>query len=226
VIRRLGPALALGCAAAPPDGPRLLAEVVEAPGATGSGFRDPWRAVNGVRGSGFTAGSLDVFTLDAGGLVLGTGGVPVLDGEGPDLAVFENPFAVDDGGVFLEPIVVEVSPDCVDFAAFPHACDGGDGAARDPGAWHGFAGLGPVHLHAEDRPLPPLSDEAGGDRFDLAELDPADPVVDDLLRNGVLCVRLTPAASWTDEATGAPFATEPLASAPDVDGVWARGREW
>jgi hypothetical protein len=223
-MRRLLPALLVACAAEPGDGgPRLLVEVLDAPGATGVGFRDVGRAVNGVRGGGPTSGSLDVYTVGVSGLVLGTGGIPVGDGAGADLAVYENPFRVAGGGVFLEPAVVEVSPDCVDFVAFPHACDGGDDVLRDPSAWRGFAGLVPVSLHAEERPLPPLSEAAGGDRFDLADLDPLDPVADDIARNGFLCVRITPATAWTDPATGSPFPADPIATGPDVDGVWVRG---
>jgi hypothetical protein len=46
------------------DGDVLLATVVEwAPGASSLPFRDPHLAVNGVRGAGWNAGGLDVFSF-------------------------------------------------------------------------------------------------------------------------------------------------------------------
>jgi hypothetical protein len=214
--------LLAGCAAElDPSSARLLEEVVSAPGDTGAGFRDVGRAVNGVRGGGWTAGSLDVFTVTSE-LVLGTDGVPVLDGPGPELVVFENPFVIGSGGVFVEPAVVEVSADCEAFAAFPHTYHGGDQFLREPAAWDGFAGLTPVALHAEERPLDPLSAEAGGDAFDLGDLDPGDAAAEDVLANGFLCVRITPATAWTSPATGAPYPEDPVANGPDIDGVWVR----
>lgn len=210
--------LAAGCAAeAGNDGPRLLDEVWWAPADTGVGFHDAGRAVNGVRGVGPYQGSLDVFSIGEG-LVLGTS-APVFDGDGPELAVFENPFLVASGGVFVEALVVEVSPDGEGFAAFPHALDGDP---TDPAAWRGFGGVTPVLRNDETNPVPPLSDGAGGDRFDLADLDPADPVADRVLEEGFVAVRLSPATAWTDPATGAPFPSLPSADGPDIDGVWVR----
>ena len=50
----------------------LATEVVDAPGATGTGFRDPTLATNGVRGGGESAQSLDVYSIPLDGyLVLG-----------------------------------------------------------------------------------------------------------------------------------------------------------
>ncbi len=192
-----------GCAAVGPEpAPRLLRDVWSAPGDTGEGFHDVARAVNGVRGGGPLQGSLDVFSI-GGELVLGVEGVPVEDGPGVDLVVFENPFRIRGGGTFVEPTVVEVTADGEAWAAFPHALVGDP---ADAGAWLGFAGLAPVALHVDDYPVDPLSEGAGGDRFDLVDLDPGDPAAADVLEFGFVAVRLTPAGAW----------------APDVDGVWVR----
>src|SRR5689334_10454268 len=80
----------------------LAGEVVDAPGATGTGFGDPSHATNGVRGGGRTMGSLDVYSIPLDGyLVLGFGG-PIEDGPGDDLAVFENAFEYSDGRTFID----------------------------------------------------------------------------------------------------------------------------
>lgn len=192
-----------GCAATGPEaGPRLLRDVWSAPGDTGEGFHDVARAVNGVRGGGPLQGSLDVYSIGPE-LVLGVEGAPVEDGPGVDLVVFENPFRIRGGGTFVEPAVVEVTADGEAWAAFPHALVGDPG---DADAWLGYAGLAPVALNVDDYPVDPLSEGAGGDRFDLADLDPGDPAAAEVLAYGFVAVRLTPATP----------------SEPDVDGVWVR----
>jgi hypothetical protein len=211
------------------EGPVLATEVIEAPGATGEGTRDAERAVNGVRGEGRWAGSTsDVFSLglDAGvddTIVVGFAAGAAQDVEGPDLAVFENPFEVETGGFFLDPIVVEVSADCAAWVAFPHVYDAPDPTVYepDPERWIGFAGLGPVLLHEEDNPVDPLSPEAGGDRFDLADLDASDPIATEVLAIGARCVRLRSAAVIVDPATGAPHPRDPISNGADIDGVYA-----
>lgn len=221
--------LALVACAEPVSGPagRPLADlVVDAPGHTGEGLRDAARVVNGVRGGGRWQGGTDVFSLglDPGEdtVVLGFSGGAAVDVEGPDLAVFENPFEVRGGGWFVDPVVVEVSADCEAFVAFPHHREG-DPAAwdPDPATWPGFAGLGPVLLHEEEHPVDPLSPEAGGDRFDLADLDPADPAAAAVRAEGAACVRLTSAAARVDPETGLLFPKDPISDGADLDGVYA-----
>jgi hypothetical protein len=211
-------------------GAALATEIVEAPGATGEGPRDAQRAVNGVRGAGQFAGNTnDVFSLglEVGAddvIVLGFGNdAAAIDVEGPDLAIFENAFEVESGGYFLDPIVVEVSADCETFVAFPHVYEAPDPTVYepDPALWIGFAGLGPVLLHEEDNPVDPLSEEAGGDRFDLADLDASDPVAADVLATGARCVRLRSAAVIVDPATGEPYPRDPISNGADIDGVYA-----
>ena len=212
----------------------LATEVVAAPGATGEGPRDADRAVNGVRGAGRWAGNTDdVFSL---GLEVGVddtivvgfaGDAAAIDVDGPDLAIFENPFEVEAGGFFLDPVVVEVSADCEAWVAFPHAYDAPDPTVyeADPTLWIGFAGLGPVLLHEEDNPVDPLSEDAGGDRFDLADLDPTDRVAIGVLAEGARCVRLQSAAVVVDQATGATFPHDPISNGADIDGVYAAAVE-
>ncbi|MBX2801930.1 MAG: LIC_13355 family lipoprotein [Myxococcales bacterium] len=218
-------------AACQPDidaNPTLATEVVEAPGHTGEGNRDVELAVNGVRGAGQWAGSVDVFSLGLEPgvddvLVLGFEGRLAVDVDGPDLAVFENPFDVSGGGRFLDPVVVEVSADCTSFVTFPHRYEPAEPGtfSDDPEAWSGFAGIEPVWLHAEDQPMDPFDEDAGGDRFDLADLDPQEPVAEDVRQLGVMCVRLSSAQLWEDPHTRRPFLAHPVANGADIDGVYA-----
>lgn len=200
-----------------------------APGHTGKGFRDVARATNGARGGGAYWGGVDVFSLgltvgvdDA--LVLGWSDRVLVDGPGPDLVVFENPFDAASGGRFMDPVVVEVSPDGERWLAFPHAFTGLDGRewSSDPADWVGFAGITPVLLHEEDNPVDPFdAPTAGGDQFDLAAL-PDDPLADEILADGVAAVRLTSAAVWTNPQTEDPYPRDPISNGADIDGVYGQ----
>jgi hypothetical protein len=123
------------------------------------------------KGKGQSAGSLDVASLGADGeIVLGFGGQIIVDGPGPDLIVFENPFwpSGDATKAFVELGEVSVSDDGETWATFP--CDTtGDGE----GHFAGCAGVTPT-LEYDPVALVPLDPEqTGGDAFDLAELDVA-----------------------------------------------------
>lgn len=202
----------------------LATELVDAPGDQEEGRFDAHNAINGVRGGGWEQGSTDTFSLgyadDNDYVVLGWGGGRVLDGEGFDLVVFENPFDVAGGGRFMDPTVVEVSPDGEHWVALPHGYDGG--SVDDPASWWGMAGLQPVLVHDEDNPLDYADPDAGGDRIDLADLDPDDPIAADVLAEGALAVRLSSAHRWIDPATGEPFPKEGISDGADIDGVAAR----
>jgi len=223
--------LAAGCtggggaddiASTEPAGDGLGVDVLDAPFATGEGFGDPELAVNGVRGAGTSAGSTDVYSISHDPddhLVLGFGGARLLDGEGIDLVVFENAFDITSGGRFMDPAVVEVSPDGERWTAFPHGFDGTE--LTDADAWWGFAGLQPVEVHDDERPMDHDDPAAGGDRFDLADLDGDDPVAREVWSDGAVAVRISSAASWTDPATGEGFQPQPTANGPDIDGVYA-----
>lgn len=111
------------------------------------------------QGAGEAAGSTDVAALGCGGsITLSFDGPPIVDGPGPDLIVFENAFIA--GAIeFVEPGEVLVSADGVLWHAF--ACDPIDG--------DGCAGMSPVlAMDASTATQPSL---AGGDAFDLAEIE-------------------------------------------------------
>lgn len=109
------------------------------------------------KGNGDAQGSLDVVSLGAGGSIVLELGVDVVDGEGADLVVFENAF-LGAGLVFSEPGVVAVSDDGESWTPFP--CDVGE-----PGSM--CAGMTPVYA---DDAESALAEDAGGDRFDLADV--------------------------------------------------------
>jgi hypothetical protein len=214
----------VGCA--PDEAPALVDAVWAAPGASGAGRGDPARAVNGVRGAGEHAGSLDVYSLPPGEdawLALDLGGT-LRDGPGAELVVFENPFLISGGPRrFMDPLVVEVSADGERWLAFPHDYRAPDETryAWNPEDWVGFAGITPVRLHEEDAPGDPFDAEAaGGDAFDLAAL-PGDEGAA-LRARGVRYVRLVSARIATNPDTGLPFPSDPLSDGPDVDGVYVR----
>ncbi len=109
-------------------------------------------------GYGDAAGSVDVLSLGRGGHVVVELGQDVVDGEGADFVVFENAFEYGTG-LFTEPGEVAVSLDGDAFETFP--CD--------PETGTGCAGQRPVYA-ASGNDIDPLGPDAGGDRFDLAEV--------------------------------------------------------
>lgn len=195
--------LALACA---PESP-WADEVVAAPGADpSSAFGDPALAANGARGGGTGAGGVDVYSLHLDGpreeLVLSFSEHVVVDGEGPDLVVFENAFEVRGGGNFMDPVIVAVSEDGETFVEFPHRFEGTE-YDPDPAAWTGFAGIHPVRHDTDDRRTPAVDDpEAGGDRFDLADVG----------LDFVTHIRLRPAKGFPHDA---------VSDGPDIDAVYA-----
>ena len=114
------------------------------------------------RGRGTDAGSLDVVSLGLGGeIVLEMSDPGIVDGAGPDLLVFENPFVG-----FIEPGEVSVSPDGVTWWTFP--------CSREA-PYTGCAGLNPVLANPTQNSIDPTDPEsAGGDAFDLADLGVAE----------------------------------------------------
>jgi hypothetical protein len=105
-------------------------------------------------------GSLHVLSLGRGGeIVLAFDGLELVDGPGPDLLVFENPFPG-----WLETGAVAVSADGVDWRSFPCAAD--DAAGGFPGC----SGVGFVWSHPDNGLDPTDPAVAGGDAFDLADL--------------------------------------------------------
>jgi hypothetical protein len=119
-------------------------------------------------GRGELSGSLDVLSLGKGGtIVLAFGELGIVDGEGPDLLVFENAFwpSGDPTLVFAEPGEVSVSEDGTEWHAF--ACDAeGDGMGR----FEGCAGFTPALEYDASATVPLDPGVTGGDAFDLADV--------------------------------------------------------
>ena len=112
--------------------------------------------------------SLEVLSLGSGGeIVLGFGKQVIVDGPGPDLVVFENPFwpGGNESKVFAELGEVSVSDDGETWQTF--ACDSvGDGAGHFPGC----AGYTPTLKYDATTLVPLDAAQTGGDAFDLADL--------------------------------------------------------
>lgn len=151
------------------DGPqaRFASTVLAISFGPGAGFGQeayPENVFGPPEGAGPLAGSLDVLTLgDGGSITVGFGDGGIVDGPGPDLVVFENPFWV--GGnpdvPYAELGAVEVSADGHDWHAFPCSTDAADGCA----------GVRPVLAGPDAPSIDPLDPEAaGGDAFDLADV--------------------------------------------------------
>ena len=202
--------------------------VMDAPGAVPEApFRDPARAVNGVHGAGATAGGTDVFSLDwqdGASLTVSWSGRRVLNGPGPDFAVFENGFENPDAtSLFMDLMLVELSIDGIAWVTFPHDYVAPDETvySTDPAHWPGFAGRAPVLLHDIDNPVSPLNPElAGGDAFDLDDLGEG-PLADTIREDGFLLLRLVAAPSRTNPDTGAPYVADAIADGGDIDGIYA-----
>ena len=146
-----------------PEGPDPFADAVvsfepgEFAGFGADGFPD---IVLGCPRGGGNTGSLDVLSLgEQGIIVLEFTDIGLVDGDGPDLLVFENPFPG-----FSETGVVAVSEDGETWHEWP--CDAED----ESGAYPGCAGVNPVFANPEDDFDMTDPAEAGGDAFDLADL--------------------------------------------------------
>ena len=116
--------------------------------------------VLGAPMGGGDSGSLDVVSLgQEGEIVLELTDIGLVDGEGPDLLVFENPFTG-----WYETGRVSVSEDGETWHTWP--CDAEDVENLYPGC----AGVGLVWTHPDNDIDPTDPETAGGDAFDLADL--------------------------------------------------------
>jgi hypothetical protein len=210
--------------------------VVEAPGHTGSGFRDSQKAVNGVYGAGCTAGSLDVFSLDfdsdgSNYIILRWSGRKVVDGNGIDFIVFENAFdygSCGSGTRFMEQMV-SLSRDKTSWVDFPHDYTFSPEStySDDYSKWIGFAGVNPVYYNEKADSFNP-SDVSGygGDGFDLDDLDESDTstgaLAAEIKANGFIYIKLTAAPTVINPATGSSFVHDEASTGADIDGVYAR----
>ena len=105
----------------------------------GDGVVDKWKKSRQAQGPA-TAGAYDVVSLGEGGVATLTFDVPIVDGDGPDFAVFENGFS----HRFLELAFVEVSSDGEQFVRFPSVYLGvgpvGDYGEQETALIDGLAG--------------------------------------------------------------------------------------
>lgn len=203
---------------------------LEAPGNTGSGFKNANNAVNGVRGAGQSAGSMDVFSLGYTNgvdnfIVLSWGGATVRNGPGVDFVVFENGFQTGPNLYFMDLVVVMLSRDGVTYVPFPH-----DYMAQDetqyvaqPDVWRGFGGRYPIKYNVDTNPVDPFDHEAsGGDPFDLDEL-PVDGGESQAIREeGFRYLKLVTAPTQINPDTGDFFVRDGMSNGADIDGVIAR----
>lgn len=171
-----------------PDAPDAFADVVVAfePG-PGAGFGLPADVLGPPVGGGERAGSLDVLSLgDGGEIVLGFDAA-IIDGPGPDLLVFENPFPG-----WIETGEVAVSLDGESWVAWD--CD--------VQTLQGCAGVNPVLAHPDNELDPTDPAQAGGDAFDLA----------DLSLDAVWFLRIRDTGTNPDEAPTAGFDLDAVAA--------------
>ena len=111
------------------------------------------------RGTGEFAASTDVVSLgDGGQIVLSFDDNAIVDGPGPDLRIFENPFRNGPSQFFREAGFMELSPDGLVWTRLPW----------DAASFAGLAGFNPVFANPINE-IDPRTDAAGGDTFDLAD---------------------------------------------------------
>jgi len=117
-------------------------------------------------GGGTHGGSTDVLSLGKGGsIVVGFGGGAIANGPGPDFIVFENAFYIGDNPTkpFKELGEVTVSDDGETWASFP--------CQTDAFPYDGCAGWKPVLAGPGAGASAFNPAEAGGEAFDLADID-------------------------------------------------------
>jgi hypothetical protein len=218
-------------------------EIISAPGASDRAFGDPSKAINGICGGGENNGSLDVYELEATGsgssLILSWKNKRVLNSTGIDFIVFENSFKSQGTSnlYFIEPIVVDVSEDNVNFCGFTPNFSGGGTATQLRDDWKNFAGLSPVFYNMTNLTLTAaeiFSDptqqssgfsyymgKSGGDGFDLNSSSfgsgCAVGVRDAIRTNGFVYLRLRSSQSQSFPAPVGVFR-----QSSDIDGVIAK----
>lgn len=151
---------------------RYGVEIVGYEPGPGAGFGQqglPGVVLGPPAGKGQGAGSLDVLSLGRGGQITLRLERAVVDGPGPDLIVFENPFWMggDPAQVWAELGEVSVSEDGERWHAFP--CDTKPQGA--PPVWPGCAGWTPTESFDASTQIPLNAEQVGGDGFDLADLE-------------------------------------------------------
>ena len=108
------------------------------------------------RGAGENAGSLDVLSLGEGGsIVFSFRDIDIIDGEGFDLIIFENPFVG-----WSEPAIASASMDGETWQEWPCNTE----------TYEGCVGVAPVLSHPDNCIDARDADLAGGDPLDLADI--------------------------------------------------------
>lgn len=225
-----------------PSDVNLANEIVSAPGSSSREFGDPSKAINGICGSGENSGSLDIYELETTGvgasLILSWKDKRVLNVSGVDFIVFENAFRNQGATTyFVEPIVVDLSEDNVNYCGFTPSFAGGGTATQNREDWRNFAGLTPVLYNMSSNPIPVsnLFDNAvkqtsgssffmgtsGGDGFDLDSTDFGSGCTvgqrDAIRTNGFVYIRMRSSQS---QGFVAPLAV--FRQSADIDGVIAK----
>jgi PKD repeat protein len=138
-------------------------------------FANPNKALGPVTGNNFdivSLGDLYQAQIDSGelpgSLTVGFA-VPIADGEGPDLAVFENGF-MSGSKLFAELAYVEVSTDGITFARFPSISLNTDTVG-------GYGGSDPTNLYNLAGKHVNAYDDSWGTPFDLSTLAQASEVL-------------------------------------------------
>lgn len=208
--------------------PAFADTLIRATGASGTGYGNPQNALNGAKGGGKNAGSLDVFSLNFtsdGTLIAAFSQGAVCNGPGADITVFENGFYnMVSGALFFEPVVVSLSSDCITFEAFPHEYRGTTSPIDvvSEKNWVGFAGMTPAYYnestfnftdHGVD-PLDPMT--AGGDAFDIDNLPDTEEGLK-IKALGARCVQITAAPKL-----GFPNSPNAFGGFADIDGIYAK----
>lgn len=149
--------------------PSFASQLVEVTYGAGAGFGQdeaPGIVFGPPRGGGCCQGSLDVLSLGNGGTItLGFHDTVIVDGDGPDFTVFENPFFAggDPASPFVELGTVEVSADGESWHGFP--------CATLEAPWDACAGVTPVDANEDENAIDPLDPAvSGGDAYDLADV--------------------------------------------------------
>ncbi|MFN3604084.1 MAG: LIC_13355 family lipoprotein [Leptonema sp. (in: bacteria)] len=221
----------------------LANKITEAPGGGTDGFKNPTKSINGICGGGKTSGSLDVYSLQSNSgstlcvpnercIVLEWEGKKVKNVAGVDFVVFENPFCIDIEtncfSRFMEPVIVEVSEDGINWCGWNPQYIGPDTSLvnlRNPNHWLRFAGKEPVLFNQETWVLSELEifdpSKAGGDGFDLDDGNFGSGCTSgtktNLQTNGFIYLRLVSAVS-----RGFSYPSDSFDQTADIDGVVAK----
>lgn len=151
----------------------FAASVFEVVAGGGAPFGAPGDALGEPQAEGPFAGSLDVYTLGTNGSIALEMAVPMFDGPGVDLIVYENPFFLTDTtNTFAEAMYVEVSSDGATWARFPSRYHGDPGPFAPftacPVEWYeGLAGAMPASGGSVLGVDPLDVVQGGGDAFDF-----------------------------------------------------------